>query len=122
MKESVVRPAIVNSFVNEFWFVPHLMRTPVTAVLTDVGHFNATERTPAVAVNCPGFRGFEAICTMPAPQVFSVSTSHVVCAKGRTDDIVNNDCNSVGFAVGFNAASRAKAADTCATAIDVPCR
>jgi hypothetical protein len=49
--ESIVRPAIVNSFVKEFWFVPHLIRTPVTAVLTDVGHFNATERTPAVAVN-----------------------------------------------------------------------
>jgi hypothetical protein len=51
MKESIVRPAIVNSFVREFSFVPHLILTPVTAVLTDVGHFSATERTPAVAVN-----------------------------------------------------------------------
>ena len=60
---------------------------------------------------------------MPAPQVFSASTSHVVSAKGRTDDAaVNKDRNSAGLAVGFNATSRARAADTCATAIDVPCR
>ena len=50
---------------------------------------------------------------MPAPQVFSESTSHVVSAKGRTDDTaVNKDRNSAGLAEGFNAASRANAAET----------
>ena len=85
VKDSTLLPPTPKEFVSAEGSVPHKIRTPVTAVFVEIGHFNATERTPAVATKLPALTGLALTSTIPKPHNLSASASHALFAKGRTD-------------------------------------